>query len=288
MCGLAVEVGRTGAQRGSQVEALAVAQDLEGDLVARREAQHLQVERIGAVDRKAVDGGDDVTGLEAGVVGRAARHDRAALVGAAADPGAGGDRKGLLLGDLGVDLAVDDADVRSRDGFTGLGLLDDGLGQVDGEREADAVVDMPACAVVMPMSSPSPLKSAPPELPELTAASVWMRWFRRLLARLFPKTSMLRSSPLMMPTAALLGKRPSGLPMEMASWPTRMSDESPSVTVGRSSASTSTKAKSVSVSTPVTSPSSTVPSSRMTVTSLASPTTWPLVMIESVARDDDA
>ncbi len=58
-----------------------------------------------------------------------------------------------------------------------------------------------------------------------------------------------------MPTAALLGKRPSGLPMEMAIWPTFSVDESPSVTAGRSVASTWTKAKSVSVSTPVTVPS---------------------------------
>ena len=105
--------------------------------------QQHQVERMLAVDGLAVDGGDDVAVLEAGRRGGAVGDDglgrgavRAFL---AVDPGAVLDAQVVVLGHLGVDGQVVDADPRPRDRLAGLDLLDDGLGEVDGDGEADAL-----------------------------------------------------------------------------------------------------------------------------------------------------
>ena len=76
--------------------------------------------------------------------------------------------------------AVDDADaevrVRHRDALDDV--VRDLLGPVrrDGEADADVAVAPPlvAIAVLMPTTSPFVLTSAPPELPGLIAASVWI------------------------------------------------------------------------------------------------------------------
>ena len=58
---------------------------------------------------------------------------------------------------------------------------------------------LPAMAVLMPMSRPSPSSSAPPELPGLMAASVWMRCRSREPPVVMSATSMDRSRPDTMP-----------------------------------------------------------------------------------------
>ena len=78
------------------------------------------------------------------------------------------------------------------------------------------------------------------------AASVWMRWLRRVGSPgVMSDTTMVRSRPLTMPEETEPGNSPSGSPMAMASWPTLNADESPSSAVGRPVASTLTNARSV-------------------------------------------
>ena len=83
-------------------------------------------------------------------------------------------------------------------------------------------------SVGMPTSSPLALSSAPPELPELMAASIWITEMPRekLLALMSS-----RSSPEMMPAVTVPKSTSSmlpGLPMQMASSPMRSASESPS------------------------------------------------------------
>ena len=111
---------------------------------------------------------------------------------------------------------------------------------------------LPATAVLTPITAPDESTSAPPELPGLMAASVWMRlrsdsvplWLQSSC------TSMSRPRALTTPAVTLLVKVPSGLPMATASCPGLSVDESPSLATGRSVASTLTMARSVSVSMP--------------------------------------
>ena len=87
---------------------------------------------------------------------------------------------------------------------------------------------LPATAVLTPMTWPSESSSAPPELPGLMAASVWIR-LRRL--RGWPVASSVtvieRPVALTTPVVTLFSKSPSGLPMAMASWPISSVVESP-------------------------------------------------------------
>ena len=95
----------------------------------------------------------------------------------------------------------------------------------------------PAMAVLMPMSAPSTSTSAPPLLPGLIAASVWMR-SRRDSSWPVPLqvsvTSMRRPMALTTPVVTELVNVPSGLPMAMACWPTLSVPELPMSTAGRS------------------------------------------------------
>ena len=76
-----------------------------------------------------------------------------------------------------------------------------------------------------PMTSPRELTSGPPELPGFNAASVWMMSSisRPVLAR--------NDLPSALTTPAVtVHWNPYGLPIAMASWPTRVSRDSPSRT----------------------------------------------------------
>src|SRR6185503_21338588 len=88
------------------------------------------------------DGEDDVAGLEACLLGRAARRDRGLVVAGRVrrrlDQRAVVDAEALVLLDLEVDLDVADADVRAGQLLTGERLLHDRAGDVDGDGEADA------------------------------------------------------------------------------------------------------------------------------------------------------
>ena len=80
-----------------------------------------------------------------------------------------------------------------------------------------------ATAVLIPMTLPAESRSAPPELPGLIAASVWMR-FRRTVPSW---TVMVRPKAERIPAVTELVYVPSGLPIAIASWPTLAVDESP-------------------------------------------------------------
>ncbi len=78
-------------------------------------------------------------------------------------------------------------------------------------------------AVLMPITSPRDDTSGPPELPGLSAASVWITSsiMRPVVAR------SVRPSADTTP-AVTVDSKPSGLPMAIASWPRRSALEFPS------------------------------------------------------------
>ena len=145
--------------------------------------------------------------------------------------------------------------------------------------EPESVVAM---AVLMPMSSPSPLTSAPPELPELMAASVWMRPLRVELdwpapPPCSPETVMDRSRAETMPVVTV-PSRPSGEPIATAMSPTCTALESAKVTGVRSSPPfTWMTARSWVASVATMVASLVVPSEKRTSTDCAPSTTWLLV-----------
>ena len=83
-------------------------------------------------------------------------------------------------------------------------------------------------AVLMPITSPREDTSGPPELPGLSAASVWITSsiMRPVVAR------RLRPSAEITP-AVTVDSKPSGLPIAIASWPRRSRLESPSGANGK-------------------------------------------------------
>ena len=95
------------------------------------------------VEGGAVDGRDDVAGLEAALRGRAARDDRVtrARSGRAGgrDPGAVRDRQAVGLLDGRVDGLEADPEVRTGQGLAGRRLGHERAGDVDRDREADAL-----------------------------------------------------------------------------------------------------------------------------------------------------
>lgn len=133
----------------------------------------------------------------------------------------------------------------------------------------------PATAVLMPTILPRASASAPPELPGLRAASVWMT--SSIIRRLRPdQTGMERPSPLTTP-AVTEPESPSGLPTAMTNCPTLSDSASPrsaGVTVG---ALPCTTARSESGSEPTTSTAVRVPSAYTALPPWAPPTTWALV-----------
>ena len=129
-------------------------------------------------------------------------------------------------------------------------------------------------AELIPTTSPSALTSAPPELPGLIAASVWIRsnlrspnWMERFKALITPAVTLPRNSS------------PSGLPIAIAGSPTCKVEESPKSATGRLFSSIFTTARSVAASAPNTLPLTLRPSVRLTMISEAPSTTWLLVAI---------
>ena len=127
----------------------------------------------------------------------------------------------------------------------------------------------------MPMTSPLPLNSGPPELPGLTAASVWMKG-----TTASPGSE--RPLALTMPCVAVCSK-PKGAPMASTGSPTPSCLGSPRRTVGRFLASMRSTATSVTGSLPSTLAEYSLRSLSLTVTSLASRTTCALVRISPSA-----
>ena len=108
----------------------------------------------------------------------------------------------------------------------------------------------PATAVLMPTTRPWPSTSAPPELPGLSAASVWMTSSTTRAtapARVGSERPSAETTP-----AVTEPEKPCGLPIATTSWPTRSVAASPSSAGGRPSPSARSTARSDSGSVPIT------------------------------------
>ena len=129
-------------------------------------------------------------------------------------------------------------------------------------------------ATVMPIKSPWLLNTPPPELPGLTAASIWIRFI------VVPSLIVIaRSSPLTTPTVSVPDRRPSGLPMTLAVSPMRSSLELPMTAYDRFCASIFSSATSVTSSVPTRAASYSVLSASATVIFVAFSMTWLFVTI---------
>ena len=132
-----------------------------------------------------------------------------------------------------------------------------------------------AIAVLMPISSPRVLTSAPPELPGFTAASVWMNDSIFISAL---RMLMLRALALTMP-AVTVDVRLKGLPTANTHSPMWRLSELPNEMIGRLSASIFSRAMSVDGSVPITFASNLRLSLRVTSTVEALSMTWLFVTI---------
>ena len=113
----------------------------------------------------------------------------------------------------------------------------------------------PATAVLIPITRPRPSASAPPELPGLSAASVWITFSTRR-----PRAAVGSDRPSAETTPAVTDPvKPSGLPIATTSCPTRRSPASPSSAAGRSPSAVRITARSESGSEPTTSASKLAP-----------------------------
>jgi hypothetical protein len=128
-------------------------------------------------------------------------------------------------------------------------------------------------AVLMPRMRPAASTSAPPELPGLMAASVWMR-----STSATPCAGVtVRPSALTMPEVTLPSS-PNGEPIATTGSPTAgVASASAQTGTGRSLASTRSTARSEAASTPTTSASRRSPSGSVTTTCAAPSTTCALV-----------
>ncbi len=131
-----------------------------------------------------------------------------------------------------------------------------------------------------PTTSPFKLKSGPPELPGLMAASVWI--ISAVLKAPPPSgatcAGCVLPSPEIMPRV-MVPFNPKGLPMATTDCPTKREFESP---IGKgwiwsAGASTLITAISASASVPITVPCALKPEAKSTSTTLAPSTTWLLV-----------
>src|SRR5438309_1288214 len=127
-------------------------------------------------------------------------------------------------------------------------------------------------AVLLPMSAPRPLTSAPPEFPGLIAASVWIK------SSYSAMPTLARPTALTIPIVTVW-LRPKGLPMASTYSPTWSLSESAQGMVGRSLASTWMTAMSVLGSVPTTLALSSRLSESRTRISSAFETTWLFVMM---------
>ena len=117
-------------------------------------------------------------------------------------------------------------------------------------------------AVLMPISSPRRLTSAPPELPGLIDASVWMKFWKPSPGRLLRPTAETMPEVTVWPT-------PNGLPTATTKSPTRSWSEFASDSAVSFSAGIFISATSVSASEPRNSAFSSRPSASVTDTSSA-------------------
>ena len=125
-------------------------------------------------------------------------------------------------------------------------------------------------AVLMPTRWPLVSTSAPPELPWLMAASVWMKFSKVLMPRFDRPSAETMPIVTVWPTS-------NGLPMASTMSPTRSASARPNVMTGSPLASTLSSARSLSGSAPTSRASNWRPSASATAISSAAWTTWLLV-----------
>ena len=126
----------------------------------------------------------------------------------------------------------------------------------------------PRIAVLMPISSPLRLTKAPPELPLLIAASVWMKFSK------FSTFKPLRPSADTIPDVTVWPK-PNGLPIATVKSPTRIESESATLICVRSLAFSSLSSAISDISSPPTNSASySRPSYKRTRISSAPLITW--------------
>ena len=131
---------------------------------------------------------------------------------------------------------------------------------------------------LIPTSSPLAFTNAPPLLPWLMAASVWMKDWMFAACPLEAEEPMARAFALTIP-AVTVEFRLNGLPTANTHSPTFNWSESPTGIVGKSSPSILINAKSVLGSVPMMRPFSSRSSFSFTVISSAPSTTWLFVTI---------
>ncbi len=120
-------------------------------------------------------------------------------------------------------------------------------------------------AELIPTSSPFMFTSAPPELPGLIAASVWIASSTVFWLRRSPPAATGRFSALTMPTVTVPSS-PSGEPIATTSCPTRRSADEPSAIGVRSDTpSAFTTAMSLEGSVPITLNGAVRPSAKVTL-----------------------
>ena len=138
-------------------------------------------------------------------------------------------------------------------------------------------------AVLMPTTAPSMSTSAPPELPGLMAASVWMKKPESVMPRLVRASAETMPLVTVWPTA-------NGLPTASTRSPTSSSSESPKVRAGNTSSPFSifSTARSVRSSRSRMAAWNSRPSASATFTSLAPWMTWLLVTTMPCCIDDHA
>src|SRR5215469_11129832 len=132
----------------------------------------------------------------------------------------------------------------------------------------------PATAVLMPTTRECASASAPPELPGLSAASVWITSSTRPASR--PRVGSDRPTALTTP-AVTEPARPSGLPTATTSWPTTRLSASPSSAGGGVDPPARTTARAERGSEPTTVNEALVPSENNAVPCWLLPTTCALV-----------
>src|SRR5580693_7541578 len=133
----------------------------------------------------------------------------------------------------------------------------------------------PATAVLIPTTSPEAMTKAPPELPGLSAASVWMT---SSTIRTLSPARVGRERPRALTTPAVtVPARPSGLPTATTSCPTLSCDASPNEAGTGVAPSVRSTARSERGSLPTTWNGTAVPSAKAAWPASALPTTCALV-----------
>jgi hypothetical protein len=121
----------------------------------------------------------------------------------------------------------------------------------------------------MPTTRAPPSASAPPELPGLSAASVWITLSTTRPARVGSERPSAETTP-----AVTDASKPRGLPTATTSWPTRRFSALPSSAATSASADARSTARSENGSEPTTSARYSEPSTKEARTRRARSTTW--------------